>query len=147
MTITEKAAYIKGLADGLNLDETTTEGKLIAQLLSLVTDMSAEIADLQADITDLRAYVEELDDALETVEDIICEEDEDYDDYDEFEDDDYIETECPSCGEIVCFDGSLDLTDLTCPACGEKFECVIDCDGQCDGCTGCDDVEPEAPQA
>ena len=36
MTLSEKAAYIQGLADGLDLDETTKEGKLIAALIDLV---------------------------------------------------------------------------------------------------------------
>ena len=30
MNITEKAAYLKGLADGLELDKTTKEGKIIS---------------------------------------------------------------------------------------------------------------------
>ena len=44
----------------------------------------------------------------------------DYEDEDE-----YFECECPSCGETVCFDCTIDPEELTCPACGEKFECII----------------------
>ena len=40
MKITEKAAYIKGLADGLNLNKETAEGKLIAALI----DLAGEVA-------------------------------------------------------------------------------------------------------
>ena len=40
MTLNEKAAYIKGLADGLDYDKTTAEGKIIAALLELVSDMT-----------------------------------------------------------------------------------------------------------
>ena len=39
MTLTEKAAYIKGLADGLDFDKTTAEGKLIAALLDLTGEL------------------------------------------------------------------------------------------------------------
>ena len=40
MTINEKAIYLKGLADGLNFDKETAEGKLIA---ALIEKLSAEI--------------------------------------------------------------------------------------------------------
>ena len=41
MTITEKAAYIKGLVDGLELDESAKETKVIkAHLLILLREVS-----------------------------------------------------------------------------------------------------------
>ena len=36
MTIGEKSAYLKGLADGLKLDREKPEGKLIGELIDLV---------------------------------------------------------------------------------------------------------------
>ena len=30
-----------------------------------------------------------------------------------------------------------------CPNCGEQFECELGCDGNCDGCSGCDDADEE----
>lgn len=36
MTISEKSAYIKGLADGLDYDKESAEGKLITALIDLV---------------------------------------------------------------------------------------------------------------
>ena len=45
--------------------------------------------------------------------------------------------ECPNCGESVCFDDSIDPENLTCPACGETFDCT--CDGECECCEGCDE--------
>ena len=42
-----------------------------------------------------------------------------------FYDEDFFEVECPACGEVICFDGSIDPEELACPACGEKFECII----------------------
>ena len=59
--------------------------------------------------------------------------DEDEDDEDEDDDEaNFYEATCPSCGEVVCFDDSLDPENIVCPACGEKFSCV--CDGECDTC-------------
>ena len=54
------------------------------------------------------------------------------------EDDGFYEVECPSCGETVYFDDTLDTDSLVCPSCGEKvmdFEtCSEECDGDCDAC-------------
>ena len=43
MTINEKAIYLKGLADGLNFDKETAEGKLIAALIDLCADMAKKL--------------------------------------------------------------------------------------------------------
>ncbi len=152
MNLTEKSAYIKGLADGLEFDKTTKEGKILAALLDLVNEMAAEIASIQEDISEidedldyLDEYVEELDDDLQAVEDFLDEEieldedelDDEWDDEDcdgdcencdgcECEDENYCEIICPSCGETVCFDSELDPENLLCPACGEKFGCIVD---------------------
>ena len=47
MNLTEKAAYIKGLADGLDYDKTTKEGKILAALLDLVDEMAGAIAEIR----------------------------------------------------------------------------------------------------
>ena len=144
MTINEKAAYIKGLADGVELDTTTKEGKLIKALIDLVSDMTEAIDELAEDVDTALDYCEELDEDLGAVEEMLLDDECDCDcccdDDDEFEcdgdcdccdedcelcDEDYFEVECPACGETICFDGSIDPEELACPACGEKFECVI----------------------
>ena len=40
MTIIEKAAYLKGLAEGLNLGKDTAEAKLIGALIDIVGDLA-----------------------------------------------------------------------------------------------------------
>ena len=133
MTLSEKAAYIQGLADGLELDETTKEGKLIAALIDIVGELSDAIADIDEDLDTLNEYIEEIDEDLGSVEEYLyddecCDCDCDCDDCDcdcDCCDEDYFEVECPACGEVICFDGSIDPEDIACPACGEKFECVI----------------------
>ena len=142
MTISEKAAYIKGLADGTEIDNSTKEGKLILALIDIVGEMAEAIADLEADVDTAFDYCEELDEDLGAVEELLIE-DEDCDccdcdcddcdcdcdcddcDCDCCDDEEYFEVECPSCGETICFDGSIDPEELACPACGEKFECII----------------------
>ena len=138
MTLSEKAAYIQGLADGLELDETTKEGKLIAALIDIVGELSDAIADIDEDLDTLNEYIEEIDEDLGSVEEYLyddcdCDCDCDCDDCEECEcdcdcgcgDEDFFEVECPACGEVICFDGSIDPENIACPACGEKFECVI----------------------
>ena len=135
MNLTERAAYLKGLADGVELDANTKEGKLISALIELVSDMADEIAEMDERIDTAFAYCEELDEDLGAVEEILLDEDCDCDcedcDCDECdcdcccEDEDFFEVECPACGEEICFDSTVDPEELRCPACGAKFECLV----------------------
>ena len=149
MTILEKTAYIKGLCEGLELDKKdSAEAKVIKALLDLCQDMAEEIDALGSDVEDLIDYCEELDEDLGDVEEILLEDEEEYDEDEDEEwddecdgecdecdfcgdcefcdDEDYFEIVCPSCGETVCFDSELDPENLLCPACGEKFGCIIE---------------------
>ena len=157
MGITENAAYLKGLFDGYEIDKSTKEGKIIDKMLELMCDMADKIAALEADNAELHEYVEELDQDLGEVEEEVffaddecdgncddcdCEDCDEYDDY-EGEESEYYELECPSCGEMICFDESLSPDDVTCPACGEKITDIEICDGNCDEC---DDEECKSQQ-
>ena len=147
MGISENAAYIKGLFDGYEIDKNTKEGKIISEMLTLLVDMADKINALEADNKDLHEYVEELDHDLGEVEEELYfsdddYEDEDYEDYDDLnddedyegEDEEFYEIECPSCGDTVYFDDSLEVDELVCPACGEKIGDFEICDGNCDAC-------------
>lgn len=144
MTLNEKAAYIKGLADGLDFDKTTAEGKVLTALLDLVNDITDELEAVNDDIIDLQDYIEEVDEDLADVEDFLddecdcdCDDDDGEeldgqdDDFEDCEDCDccngeFYEVECPSCGEKVCFDETIDPENLKCPACGEEFSCSFE---------------------
>ncbi len=152
MGITENAAYLKGLFDGYEIDKESKEGKIISEMLNLIADMADKIVALEADNRELHEYVEELDQDLGEVEEEVFFADDEYEDCDDFddcdedydgEDTEYYEMECPSCGEIICFDESLSLDDVTCPACGEKITDIEICDGNCDAC---DDAECKEQQ-
>ena len=87
MNLTEKSAYLKGMASGMELDTAKKEGKIIAALLDLVEEMAGEIAALKNDIEEidddldyLNDYIEEIDDDLEAVEDLLGDELEDEED-------------------------------------------------------------------
>ncbi len=123
--LTEKIAYLKGLADGMNLDKTTNEGKLIAEIIDVLGDMGA-------DVDSLFDIVDEIDEAVSDIEDEI------YDDDDEDEDDDLFELICPSCGDTVILDDDdFDQEHIYCPHCNEEIEFEFNCDGDCSDCEGC----------
>ena len=144
MTLSEKAAYIKGLAEGLNLDKESAEGKLIGALIDIVGDIAAAQAETDEDLEYLNDYIEEIDEDLGALEEEIydcdcddCDCDDcDCDDCDDCDCDhcdccdcdDSFEITCPSCGETIVFDGEIDPEDLSCPACGEKLVC--DCEDE-----------------
>ncbi|MDD2568512.1 MAG: AraC family transcriptional regulator [Clostridia bacterium] len=127
----EKVAYLQGLAKGMELKESSKEGKLIKELLDVLGDVVDEINELAGEQDELIDYVEEMDDDLAALEDDFYEEDEyddeegccccdDDDDYCEC-DDDYVEVTCPQCKEVVCFDKDIldseDLIEVVCPVC------------------------------
>ena len=134
MTLTEKAAYIKGLADGLDFDKTTAEGKLIAALLDLTNELCNAIEEIDEDLDTLNDYIEEIDEDLGAVEEYLLDELEEDDcdcdcccDDEDCDCDDLYEVECPACGEVICIDGCIvDEGEMDCPNCGEHLEFDMD---------------------
>ena len=128
MGISEKVAYLKGLAEGLGLDADTKEGKLFAAIIDVLDDMAEEIADLQEMQLELSEGLDAVSDDLEDVEDIVYEEwdeddDEDEEDEEEEEEGDCYATTCPTCEEEIFFDESiLEEGEVICPNCGERLE-------------------------
>lgn len=133
MTITEKAAYLKGLAEGLNLDEKKPETKLINAMIDVIDEMALSISDLEDSLDMVVEQLDEVDEDLAELEDFI---------FEDFEDDDCdcdcgacsgecIEVECPACGEVICLDESVfDEDSIDCPACGETLEFDFDIDDE-----------------
>lgn len=118
MGISEKVAYLKGLAEGLKLDTESNEGKLFAAIIDVLEDMADEIADMQDEMVDLEDGLDAVSDDLSEVEESLYElEDEDEDEEDCFM------TTCPECEEEVYFDESiLEDGEVVCPNCGTKLE-------------------------
>lgn len=129
MSLTEKAAYIKGLAEGLQLNKDTAEGKLIAALIDIVSDLTNAQSETDEDLSYLNDYIEELDEDLGALEEEVYDIDEDECDDDccdccdccDDDDEDGFEVTCPACGETIVFDDINDDDDLVCPNCHEKI--------------------------
>ena len=138
MTVTEKAAYLKGLVEMAHFEADTDEVKIIKAMVDAIDEMALTIADLEDEVAALTEVVDEIDEDLGDVEECIyddccdsdcCDDDCCCDDHD---DSDYFEVECPACGETICLDESvLDEESIQCPACGETLE--FDFDDEDDG--------------
>ncbi|MBE6957438.1 MAG: hypothetical protein E7450_08345 [Ruminococcaceae bacterium] len=121
MTISEKVAYLKGLAEGLDLEnEKSKEAKLIKVMIDILEEIGLSIEDLEENDLDLGEEIDVLSDDLADVEDVVFgidEEDEDFD-----EDEDFFEVECPTCEEpLIIDDEALAEGVVQCPNCGDKF--------------------------
>lgn len=138
MTLTEKVAYLKGLAAGLDLDKDSKETKIFEAMFDILEDMALTVTDIDEDLSSVEEYVDEIDADLDDLEEYVyCEDDED-----DFcccgDEDELYEVACPSCGEEIYLDDEmLDEEFIECPECGEKLELDIDfddCDCGCDCC-------------
>ena len=132
MEIMEKVAYLKGLVEGMEIDTSKKEGKILAAIIDVLEELSLEVADLWDDQVELAEGLDVVSDDLADIEDIIYDE-YDEDDEDEFdeeyyeddldEDEDCYATTCPTCEETIYFDESiLEDGEVICPNCGEKLE-------------------------
>lgn len=119
MTISEKVAYLKGLAEGLNLDtEKSKEGKLISVMIGILEELAMSVEDLEENALNLGEEIDVLSDDLADVEEVVFEDDEDEEDYD----DDWFEVECPTCGaDILVDDEALADGEVECPSCGTRY--------------------------
>ena len=144
MTLTEKVAYLKGLAAGLDLDKESKEAKIFEAMFDILEDMALTVTDIDEDLSSVEELVDAIDEDLDELEEYVFCGDEDFCDCCDCEDDELFEVECPSCGEEIYLDEEmLDEEFIECPACGEKLELDIDfddCDCDC-GCDCCDEDE------
>ncbi len=119
MTISEKVAYLKGLAEGLDLDTAKSkEGKLISVMIGIMEELAMSVEDLEENALNLGEEIDVLSDDLADVEEVVFDEDEDSEDYD----DDWFEVECPTCGaDILVDDDALVDGEVECPSCGTRY--------------------------
>ena len=146
MTSSEKAAYLKGLMDGLQLDTEKAEGKMISAIVELLGDVTKKLTDvedttiaisdeldeIEEDLDAIEDYILEVEDDLDEEEDDYYDEEDDYgfdddEDYEEgfdFGDEDSIiyEVKCV-CGNVINFDeDTLEEGSIVCDECGELLE-------------------------
>lgn len=117
-SLTDRVAYLKGLAEGMEIGEDSKMGKLIASIIDVLGDTADAFQQLKEEFEELDEYVESIDDDLTEIEETLYDDDDDDDDDDDF-DDDLIECECPKCKETIYFDADgFDLSEEhMCPKC------------------------------
>ena len=108
MNLTERIAYIRGLAEGLKLDENKDEVKVINAIIDLLEDMAYDVVDMEEIVDDVCNQVDEIDEDLAEVEDELY--GDDYETEWEYDDDEDAliegELKCPMCGAEFEFDFS-----------------------------------------
>ena len=145
MELSKRAAYLQGLVDGLGVDESTKEGKIIKAMSALLAEMAEALEGMDEDLSRAYDQINDLSDELEDLEADLYEdedddEDEDEDDEDDEEDADdandddiasepFYEVACPNCGETVYVsEDDLDAGEANCAHCGVTFEVALEGD-------------------
>ncbi|WP_371370773.1 CD1247 N-terminal domain-containing protein [Sporomusa aerivorans] len=124
----EKVAYLHGLTQGLNVNENSSEGKILLNIIDVLDSFADEVQNVNLAQLELEDYVESIDEDLTDLEEEVYEEvfddDDDYDDemYADTFDDDMVEVACPDCHELVTFESEIldedEDIEVTCPYCG-----------------------------
>ena len=145
MELNKKAAYLQGLVDGLGIDDTTKEGKIIKAMSALLGEMADAIEGMDEDLSRAYDQINDLSDELEDLEADLYEDEDDEDDSDAEEetdedddanDDDiasepFYEVACPNCGETVYVsEDDLDAGEAKCAHCGVTFEVALEGDDE-----------------
>lgn len=146
MTLSEKAAYLKGLMDGIKLDTEKDENRLLKAVVDLLQDMAVSIDDLEDNAIAVSDELDEIEENLDAIDEYLMDEDDDDDDdYLDYDDEDYdlgdddfdygedavYEVTCPKCGTVHQF-SEKDLLEGSkpCSKCGELLEFEFDEDDE-----------------
>ena len=120
MTISEKAAYLKGLMDGLTLNVESNEGKMIAAIVDLLGDVTKKLTAVEDTTIAISDELDEIEEDLDAIEDYILDEDEDEDeDWDDEDEDDWADDEDFEEGFDFGDEDSI-IYEVEC-ACGERI--------------------------
>ena len=136
MNSIEKLAYLKGLIEGLGLDETRKDTRVIYNLVELLEDMVFSQAKLQESVKDIQEQVDAVDEDLGEIEKDLYEDACDCGDHHSGKPkkgkqgrggDLYYEVTCPTCGDTISLDDNIiGEGEIDCPNCGEKLEFDLD---------------------
>ncbi len=140
-----KVSYLKGLAEGMQISDSTNEGKLFRAIIDVLDDIAITVDDIEEVQEQLSEQVDEIDEDLGEIESLLFVDDDDDDD----DDDDGCECVeenkfngefgCPHCGEAVNLaDAYMKKDSVLCPHCNKEIEIEWSCD-----CEECADKEDD----
>lgn len=104
--LTDRTSYLRGLAEGMGLTKEQNESKLMLEMLAVMDEMAQKIAEFENDLDELGEYVESIDNDLSDMEEVL------FDDEDEYDDDEY--------DSDMSFDG--EELSFSCPHCGTPVQ-------------------------
>lgn len=164
MGVSEKVAYLQGLIEGLELDDSTKEGKILLAMADVIQEIADSIDILDEGLDILSDQVDDMDHDFEFIAETLMEDAHDHHDEHKHhhgkkkhhhghhgscgcghnhghEDmelyEDVYQVTCPTCQEdILLTEEMLDDGEINCPNCGEYLE--FDFDGFIE--------EPDAPK-
>ncbi|MGE5398406.1 MAG: CD1247 N-terminal domain-containing protein [Chitinophagales bacterium] len=113
--LAQRISYLQGLSEGMKVTESGPQGKMIVEMLEVLSQLANQMEEITENISDLQDYVESLDsDFCDLKSDFYDEED---------EDDEFVEVKCKHCGEDVYFESDVledeDVIEIICPRCNE----------------------------
>ena len=141
MSNLEKVSYIRGLAEGLELDGSKKEVKVLNAVIDLLDDMAKSMARTEEALNETRDQLDEVDEDLGLLEDDFYGDEALVDEDDDDEEECYYEVTCPNCNETICLSEDI-ICDgqIECPNCGKLLEFDLD-DDECDCGCGCEDCQ------
>lgn len=139
METSEKIGYLKGLMDGLELDESKKETKIFRAIIDVLDNMNMDFDDMFEAVELVGEQIDEVNEAVMDLEDIVYDDDCDCDCCDCDDEMEEFEVNCPTCGaEITIDEETIMEGKFECPNCGEVLEFDFDCDCDDDDCHCCD---------
>lgn len=129
----ERVAYLKGLAEGMQISESNNEGKLLKAIIEVLDDIALAVDDVEDVQEQLSEQIDNMDEDIAEIERAVFEEESE-------EDEDGGETvagefNCPHCGGTVSIGDTAmneDKDAINCPHCHKDIEIEWECD--CDEC-------------
>ncbi len=139
MSMSEKTAYLKGLYDGMGLNEDKSkEARMLGAIVDVLQEMAEHVDENEEGISVLDDEVFDLTEAVDNLRNEDEEDNEDEDDeyesiygVDDDEDEEELELPaeipCPACGETLTIDADdLAEGEITCPHCGKELQVELE---------------------
>lgn len=124
METTEALGYLKGLIDGLDLDDNKKETKVFKAIIDVLENLNEDVLDISEELDIVEEQLDDIDEDLAAVEEALdddmcfdcdgCDYDDDMEEYEEYE------ITCPACNAEITVDEKTVLDgSFECPNCGE----------------------------
>ena len=132
-----KAAYLKGLADGMKIDLSSDTNKLIMSIIEVVDGIAREVDMVSRENEYIADSVDSINEEISFIANEVLGKN-----HRPHGGDDGSESEfqiaCPNCNEVIDVDiDELDGDEIICPHCNEEIEFDFDCDCDCEDCEDC----------